>query len=71
MEVCPYIDRCRQLIPEDAFYTCVGELEEYDYNDCLKYADQLTINPNEILKLPRDWDKELDVNEKEREDMGI
>ena len=71
MKICPHIEKCRQLIPEEAFYTCIGELEEYDYDDCLEYADNLTVDPNEILRLPRDWDKELNMSEKDKKFLGI
>jgi len=51
-EKCPYIQKCKQQIRKEDLGICLGELEEWDYDDCLKFRDM----GNEIIrKTPKEW----------------
>ena len=58
---CPHIQKCDQLIDSERFLLCEGELEDWDFDDCLKYRDNESEtarkNPNIPRKFPREWDK--------------
>lgn len=59
MRECPYIRECKQKIDEVAFYLCVGELDVFDYKDCLESNSLELASDREELKLPREWDDSL------------
>jgi len=60
MKECPHIEECKQKIDENAFYLCLGELDEFDYEKC--FSGQMPLNEvseETEKKSPREWDNDL------------
>ena len=60
---CPHIELCQQMITENAFYCCCGEIEDFSFKDCFKYKDLVNNHEQGEKRIPNGWDKELDPNE--------
>ena len=59
MPKCKHINECKQWIDSDDLPLCLGEVEDFDQDECFKHNDlDLKGERDEhSLKYPKEWDK--------------
>ena len=57
MPKCPHIQECKQSIDSNRFQFCLGDVEDWDFNDCADNLDNELESQNKPRKFPKEWDE--------------
>lgn len=58
MAKCPHINKCDQSIDSNRFPLCLGEVKDWNFDDCFKYRDnEKESKPSADNRFPKEWDK--------------
>lgn len=63
-KVCPHIRDCKQLIDKENLPCCLGDIEDWCFDDCFKYNDlqqEATFKKTKHPRTPRNWQGVTDI----------
>jgi len=53
---CSHIQECDQVIDSNGFPLCLGEVKDWNFNDCFKYSDNEGNADSAVeSKTPKQW----------------